>query len=84
MCSAPTDLFRRWVTDPACYTEVAETLAAVVCGYCGDTHGSDGWAAVADQWLQPGGLARAGFSLCYRLFYSLTAHFDAAVSSRGV
>lgn len=29
--------------------------------YCDDTAGADGWHVVADQWLQPGGLARARF-----------------------
>lgn len=66
----------RWVTDPDRYTEVAATLAAVVSSYCDDTAGPGGWRAVADQWLQPGGLARESFLVCYRLFYSVSEHFD--------
>jgi hypothetical protein len=69
----------RWVTDPARFTEVAETLAAVVSSYADDTHGAAGWAKVADQWLQPGSLARDDFRTCYSLFYSLSAHFDTSL-----
>ena len=69
-------VFRRWVTDPLRDTEVAETRAAVVSEHCDATAGADGWTAVADQWLQPGGLARDDFSICYRLLYSLSQHFD--------
>lgn len=67
----------RWVTDPDRYTEVAETLAGIVSRYC-DGQG-EGWKAVADQWLQPGGLAQDDFSACYRLFYSHSEHFDTGV-----
>ena len=70
-------ILHRWVSDPDRYTEVAETLASVVSAYC-DTQ-PDGWRAVADQWLQPGALAQNNFSLCYRLFYSRSEHFDTAV-----
>lgn len=66
----------RWVTDPDRYTEVAETLASVVSGYCDDTAGPDGWRQVADQWLQPDSLARESFSTCYRLFYSVSEHLN--------
>jgi hypothetical protein len=69
----------RWVTGPARYTEVAETLAVVVSRFCDETAGPRGWQAVADQWLQPGGLARRDFSACYRLLYSLSEHFDAGL-----
>lgn len=72
-------VIRRWVTDCRRYTEVAETLAAVVSGYCDDSGGRDGWRQVADQWLQPGGLAQEAFSVCYRLFYSVSAHFDSSL-----
>lgn len=71
-----TALLWRWVASPDRYTEVAETLASIVSGYC-DEHG--GWRAVADQWLQPGALARADFSTCYRLLYSHSAGFDPGV-----
>jgi len=73
---AMTDLLWRWVASPDRYTEVAETLASAVSRYC-DEHG--GWRPVADQWLQPGGLARADFSTCYRLLYSHSANFDSGV-----
>lgn len=67
-------MFGRWVTDPDRYTEVAETLAYVVSSYADQQAG--GWAGVADQWLMPGGLAKDDFSMCYRLFYSLSEHFN--------
>ena len=67
-------MFWRWVTGPDRYTEVAETLAAVVSSYCDQREA--GWKAVADQWLQPGGLAQGDFSTCYRLLYSHSEHFD--------
>ena len=71
---AMADMFLRWVTDPGRYTELAETLAFVVSSYCDDKAGADGWRTVADQWLMPGSLARDSFSICYRLFYSLSEH----------
>jgi len=70
------EVFRRWVSDPDRYTEVAETLAAEVSGYA-DRHGPTGWAVIADQWLQPGGLAAADFRTCYGLLYSRSEHFAA-------
>jgi hypothetical protein len=70
-------MFWRWVTGPGRYTEVAETLASVVSSYCDQQE--TGWKAVADQWLQPGGLAQADFSTCYRLLYSHSEHFDTEV-----
>jgi hypothetical protein len=70
-------VLHRWVSDPGRYTEVAETLAGVVSAYC-DAQ-PDGWRAVADQWLQPGGLAQNNFSLCYRLFCSRSERFDTEV-----
>jgi hypothetical protein len=73
-------IFHRWVSDPDRYTEVAETLASVVSRYCDDTAGPTGWRAVADQWLQPGGLAQRDFSTCYRLFYSLSEHYDSGLT----
>jgi hypothetical protein len=74
-----TAMLTRWVTDPARYTEVAETLASVVSSYADDTAGPDGWRAVADQWLQPGGLANETFVACYRLLYSTSAHLDTSL-----
>jgi hypothetical protein len=75
---AIADVIRRWVTDPTRYTEVAETLAYVVSRYADETAGPDGWRAVADQWLQPSGrlLAHEDFSICYRLLYSQSEHFN--------
>jgi hypothetical protein len=70
-------MFWRWVTGPGRYTETAETLAVVVSSYCDQREA--GWKAVADQWLQPGGLAQADFSTCYRLLYSHSEHFDSGV-----
>jgi hypothetical protein len=70
-------MFWRWVVAPDRYTEVAETLASIVSSYCDDQDA--GWKAVADQWLQPGALAQADFSTCYRLFYSVSEHFDSGV-----
>jgi len=82
-------VLRRWVTDPHRYTEVAETLAGVVSRYADravDAAGGpqvdaagymmSGWKAVADQWLQPGGMDRVNFVSCYRLFYSLSRYFN--------
>lgn len=69
-------MLTRWVTGPERYTEVAETLAAVVSRYADETADRDGWRAVADQWLQPGGLAHGTFVACYRLLYSLSEHFN--------
>ncbi|MEU4607444.1 hypothetical protein AB0F43_31045 [Kribbella sp. NPDC023972] len=70
------EVFTRWVTGPARYTEVAETLAGEVSRYCDDTAGPDGWRIVADQWLQPGGLAVTDFRNCYHLLYSQSQHLD--------
>ena len=70
----------RWVTNPERYTELAENLAAVVSRYADDRFGRDGWAKIADQWLQPGGLAHVDFATCYRLFYSLSQHLDTSLA----
>lgn len=35
---------------------------------------------IADQWLQPGGLAQADFSTCYRLFYAHSEHLDTGLT----
>lgn len=69
-------LIRDWVTNPDRYTEVAETLAWQVSHYADEAAGPDGWKAIADQWLQPGGLANDDFVRCYRLFYSVSEHFN--------
>jgi hypothetical protein len=58
----------RWTTDQQRYTEVAETLAFVVSSYADGTE--RGWAAVADQWLQPGGLDQEGTYVTYSLLCS--------------
>jgi hypothetical protein len=39
-----------------------------------------GWRPVADQWLMPGGLAQEDFSMCYRLFYSLSAYMNPSLT----
>lgn len=69
----------RWTTDPDRYTELAETLAAVVSGYADSTEA--GWAGIADQWLQRGALDAEGVRLTYSLLYSQSEHFDPAVLS---
>ncbi|HEY3514595.1 MAG TPA: hypothetical protein VGL36_35775 [Kribbella sp.] len=74
--AALAEMLTGWVTGPARYTEVAETLAAEVSRYCDDTAGPDGWRAVADQWLQPGGRAVTDFRRCYHLLYSQSEHLD--------
>jgi hypothetical protein len=71
-----TEILLRWVTAPDRYTEVAATLAFQVASYCDNSAGADGWRAVADQWLQPGGLASEDFRNCYNLLYSTSRHFD--------
>lgn len=69
-------VLRRWTGDPDRYTEVAETLAWEVSHYADQAHGADGWAKIADQWLQPASMAKAAFRNCYRLLYSQSEHFD--------
>jgi hypothetical protein len=92
---AMAEIFTRWVTAPDRYTEVAETLAGMVSRYCDDLIEQAlpdsgpavfpagwklaGWRAIADQWLQPGGLTQADFSRCYRLFCSQSDCFDSSV-----
>lgn len=71
-----TDMVLRWVSDPERFTEVAATLAGVVASYA-DEHG--GWTAIADQWLQPGGLDQEGVHVTQHLLYSSSVHFDPAV-----
>lgn len=69
-------VLRRWVDSSDRYTEVAEHLAAIVSNYADEAHGPDGWAKVADQWLQPGGLAHEDIAACYGLLYSQSEHFN--------
>ncbi|WP_331765178.1 hypothetical protein [Nocardia sp. NBC_01388] len=69
-------VLRRWVDSTDRYTEVAEHLAAIVSRYADEAHGRDGWAKVADQWLQPGGLAQEDTAACYGLLYSVSEHFN--------
>lgn len=69
-------VLRRWVDSPDRYTEVAEHLAAIVSSYADQAHGPDGWKKIADQWLQPGGLAQEDTAACYGLLYSMSAHFN--------
>lgn len=64
-------------TESGRYVEVAETLAAIVSRYADDTHGPDGWARIADQWQQPDArMPDKETPSLYRLFYSLSQHFD--------
>ncbi|WP_018807350.1 hypothetical protein [Salinispora arenicola] len=70
------EVIHRWVTDPRRYTEVAETLAAVVSHYADEHYGADGWAKIADQWLQPGSLATHDFLACYQLLYDRSEHLN--------
>ncbi|WP_370973646.1 hypothetical protein [Amycolatopsis sp. cg9] len=69
-------VLRRWTAGPDRYTEVAETLAGFISSYADEKYGAEGWKKIADQWLQPGGMAVENFSACYRLLYSRSAHFD--------
>lgn len=48
---AISQLLQRWVTDPQRYTEAAETVPSVVSRHA---EAAGGWAAIADQWMQPG------------------------------
>jgi hypothetical protein len=69
-------VLRRWTNSPDRYTEVPETLAAVISSYADDLYEEAGWSRIADQWLQPGGLAQENFGRCYHLLYSTSLHFD--------
>lgn len=69
-------VLRAWTGSTDRYTEVPETLTALVCEFADECHGADGWRQIADQWLQPGGLAKENFNATYRLLYSTSAHFD--------
>lgn len=71
------EVLRRWTNSPDRYTEVAETLGATIARYADETYGADGWKKIADQWLQPGGLAKENFHHCYHVLYSTSAHFNA-------
>lgn len=63
--------------DSGRYVEVAETLAATVSRHADDSHGPDGWAQIADQWQQPGArMPDKETAPLYRLFYSLSQHYD--------
>lgn len=72
-------MLRRWVIGSGPFVEVAETLAAEVSMYADDTYGADGWRGVADQWLQPGALDTTNSSVCYRLFYSQSRHYNTSL-----
>jgi hypothetical protein len=69
------DVVTRWVTNPARYTEIAETLASIVSSYA-DQVGPAGWRVIADQWLQSPTFGDPGFTACYRLLYSRSEHYD--------
>lgn len=69
-------VLRAWTASTDRYTEVPETLAALVGDYADTRHGADGWRAIADQWLQPTSLAKEDFASTYRLLYGKSAHFD--------
>jgi hypothetical protein len=74
--SALTAIFAWWATGPNEYTELAETLAGIVSGYADRAHGPDGWQRIADQWLQPGGMAKFDFHAAYGWLYSRSQYFD--------
>jgi hypothetical protein len=74
--AALTEIITWWVTGSAWYTEVAETLAGIVSGYADQAHGPDGSKRIADQWLQPGGMAGNDFRATYRWLYSRSQHFS--------
>ncbi|RJQ74211.1 hypothetical protein D5S17_23365 [Pseudonocardiaceae bacterium YIM PH 21723] len=69
-------VLRQWTSSGDFYVEVAETLASVVSRYADEKYGADGWKAIADQWLQPGGLAKENFHYCYKLLYSTSEYMD--------
>ncbi|MER7015332.1 hypothetical protein ABT324_28195 [Saccharopolyspora sp. NPDC000359] len=69
-------VLRRWTNSPDRYTEVPETLAGVISVYADEHHGQDGWKRIADQWLQPAGLAKQTFTDCYHLLYNQSTHFN--------
>lgn len=69
-------VLRVWTSSDDHYTEVPETLAALVSRFADETHGADGWRAIADQWIQPSSLDRENFTGTYRLLYSMSEHFD--------
>jgi integrase/recombinase XerD len=45
-------------------------LGAIVSGYADRAHGPDGWKRIADQWLQPGGMAEFDFHATHGWLYS--------------
>lgn len=74
-------MFASWVTNPARYTEVAETIA-VQLGAVVDGQSPAGpaaaWALVADDALHPGGGDAAAAEPLYLYLMSHAAAFDAA------
>lgn len=70
------EVLRRWTNSGDRYTELAENLAGVISGFADERHAAEGWKRIADQWLQPGGLAKTNFVACYRLLYSVSAYFN--------
>lgn len=70
-------VLRRWTGSDDSYTEVAETIKAMISFYADDKYGPEGWAKIADQWLQPGGLASENFHHSYHVLYSSSEHFNA-------
>jgi len=70
---AITEVLERWIDGPGPYTEVAASLAGIV-SVLADEHGPQGWRAVADQWLQPGGMAVEDTALCRGLLYSASQY----------
>lgn len=74
------DVLQAWTHSPDRYVEVAATLAATVSRFADEQHGSQGWRKVADQWLQPDAkVPDRDAQVCYRLLYSTSAHFNAAL-----
>jgi hypothetical protein len=72
-------VLRAWTSSEDRYTEVPETLAALVSRFADETHGPDGWRAIADQWIQPSSLDKENFNGTYRLLYSMSEFFDPSI-----
>jgi hypothetical protein len=72
---ALVEILLDWVTGERQYTEVAENLAEAVSSWADAAGGAEGWAAIADEELQPGGPSSADFRNTYRALYSKSLHF---------
>jgi hypothetical protein len=50
--------------------------AGIAASHAEREHGPYDWKRIADQWLQPRGMAAADFRATYRWLYSRSEHFD--------